>query len=73
MLPVTLGDKGPAATARLSRVAAKGVASSLIRSAQDFGHAGEPWPLEWLQSMVAAGESDPAILMESRTFFQRKR
>ncbi len=64
LLPVTLGEKGPAVTARLSSVAPAGVASSLMRSAQDFGPAGERWPLEWLQALIAEGQSDPAILME---------
>ena len=66
LLPITLGTKGAAVTARLSQVAAAGVASSLMRSAQDFGPAGERWPLEWLQSLIAQGQSDqsdPAILL----------
>jgi tetratricopeptide (TPR) repeat protein len=66
LLPVTFGEKGKGAavTSRLAKVAAAGVASSLIRSAQDFGYAGEPWPLEWLKSLIADGQNDPAVLME---------
>jgi hypothetical protein len=64
LLPVTLGGRGAGVTSRLARVAAEGVASSLIRSARDFGATGEQWPLEWLQALIAAGQSDTSILME---------
>jgi hypothetical protein len=64
LLPLTLGAKGAAATARLSHVAPAGVASSLMRSAQDFGPGGERWPLEWLQSLIAEGQTELGILME---------
>lgn len=34
-----------------------------MRSAQDFGPASERWPLEWLKSLIAEGQSDPAVLV----------
>jgi len=64
LLQVTLGADGAAVTARLSHVAAAGVASSLVHSAQDFGPAGELWPLEWLKALIAEGQNDLAILAE---------
>jgi Tetratricopeptide repeat/Anaphase-promoting complex subunit 5 len=66
LLPVTFGEKGKGAavTSRLAKVATAGVASSLIRSAQDFGYAGEPWPLEWLKFLIADGQNNPTLLME---------
>jgi tetratricopeptide (TPR) repeat protein len=66
LLPVTFGEKGKGAavTSRLAKVATAGVASSLIRCAQDFGYAGEPWPLEWLKSLIADGQNDPVALRE---------
>lgn len=64
LLPVTFDAMGADVVARLSHAAPAGVASSLVRTIQDFASAGENWPLEWLQSLVAEGESDPIILME---------
>ena len=49
MLPIALAEKGAEVTVRLAPQSAEGVASSLVRSVQDFGPAGESWPLEWLQ------------------------
>jgi tetratricopeptide (TPR) repeat protein len=63
LLPLALSD-GADVTARMANVALGGVTASLIRSAQDFGHAGQAWPLEWLKSLVSEGENDPRILME---------
>jgi tetratricopeptide (TPR) repeat protein len=64
LLPLTFNTTGAQVTTCLSTVSPAGVASSLIRSAQDFGPSGETWPLEWLKSLIAQGQSDLAILRE---------
>jgi hypothetical protein len=64
LLPVTFAAKGAAVTSRLSGVAGVVVARCLMRCARDFGSVGERWPLEWLQSLIAEGQGDPAILIE---------
>ena len=49
-------------TVRLAPVA-DGVASSLIRSVQDFGTSGERWPVEWLQSLITERRSDILVCL----------
>jgi hypothetical protein len=68
---VTLASKGAEVTRRLSRVAAAGVASTLVRSTQDFAPFGDSWPLEWLLSLIASGLSDPTILIDIERSFPK--
>lgn len=62
LVRIVFGNDGAATSARLSRIAPVGVVQSLIRCAQDFGPLEEHWPVEWLGSLVQAGQSTSLLI-----------
>jgi tetratricopeptide (TPR) repeat protein len=69
-----LGPKGgigrgvdhEARIASAARLALAKVSSSLVRTAQDFAAAGHVEPIQWLESLADAPETDLAALMDIR-------